>query len=341
MTVKREARERALELLYESEAKSVHPSEVVGLLPVPPHDYAVELAGGVGDHRDLLDHVIGGRARDWTVARMPSVDRALLRLATYELAFLPDLPTGVAIDEAVELARSFSTDASPSFVNGVLAAVVQDVRDDGPWAAAHRPIVLVLDCDGVVRHYDLDATAAAEAALGLPPGAVASVALDPILLRRASTGGITAAAWADEVGRLVAEAHPVEAAAVRALWADAAWSIDEEVIELVRAVRDRGIATACFSNATDRLEDDLESAGVSDAFGTIVNSSRIGEMKPDADFYARACEAAGVQPAEVLFVDDRVENVVGALHGGLHGIRYQGVDRFRAVLRRTGLLPGE
>src|SRR5687768_8691877 len=134
LSVKREARERALELLYESEAKDVHPAEVIADLPVEPHDYATVLAEGVGDHRDLLDHIVGERARGWTVKRMPAVDRALLRLATYELAFTSDLPTGVAIDEAVELARSFSTDASPSFVNGVLAAVVKDVRGSGSWA---------------------------------------------------------------------------------------------------------------------------------------------------------------------------------------------------------------
>ena len=339
MTAKREARERALELLYESEAKDVHPAEIVADLPIRPHEHAAEVAEGVFDHRDLLDHVIGGRARGWTVARMPAVDRALLRLATYELTFDPELPTAVVIDEAVELARAFSTDASPSFVNGVLAAVVNDVRGEGAWSRARRPIVLVLDCDGVVRHYDLAATRAAEEALGLPAGTVSKVALDPVLLRRASTGGLTASAWAEEVGRVVAEEHGVDAADVQELWATAAWHVDEEVVDLVRAVRDRGVATACFSNATDRLEEDLESAGVSDAFGTIVNSSRIGEMKPDAGFYAAACAAAGVEPSEVLFVDDRLENVTGAIRGGLHGIRYQGVDRFRAVLRRTGLLP--
>ena len=120
---RREARERALELLYESEAKDVHPSEVIDALPIEPHDYAVELADGVGDHRDLLDHVVGERARGWTVKRMPAVDRALLRLATYELTFT-DLPTGVVIDEAVELARSLSTDDSPPYVNGVLGAIL-------------------------------------------------------------------------------------------------------------------------------------------------------------------------------------------------------------------------
>ena len=106
------------------------------------------------------------------------------------------------------------------------------------------------------------------------------------------------------------------------------------------AVRDRGIPTACFSNATDRLEDDLAEAGIGDAFGTIVNSSRIGAAKPEAAFYAAACEAAGVQPDEILFVDDRPENVVGALDAGIGAIRYQGVARFEAVLRRTGLLTG-
>jgi transcription antitermination factor NusB len=337
---RREARERSLELLYEAEAKHVHPAEIVAGLPVPPADYAADLACGVGDHLELLDHVIGGRARRWTVPRMPAVDRALLRQATYELTFEQDLPAAVAIDEAVELARSFSTDASPGFVNGVLSAVVEDVRDGGPWAGAHRPVVLVLDCDGVLRHWDTAPTRAGEEALGLTPGAVQEVALEPDLLRRVSTGGMTAAAWAEEVGRIVAERHGVDADAAADLWRNAPWTIDQDVIDLVRAVAANGVATACFSNATDRLEDDLEQAGVADAFGTIVNSSRIGQVKPDAAFYAAACEAAGVQPSEVLFVDDRPENVLGALIGGLAAVRFHTVDRLRAVLRRTSLLAG-
>ena len=101
----------------------MHPADVIAALPVAPVPYAVALAEGVGDHVELLDHLIGGRARGWTVARMPAVDRALLRLGTYELAFEPDQPEGIVISEAVELATRFSTDDSPKFVNGVLAAV--------------------------------------------------------------------------------------------------------------------------------------------------------------------------------------------------------------------------
>ncbi len=124
----RQARERALELLYEAETKGVHPAEVIAVQPIAPVGYGAMLAEGVGDHRELLDHVVGGRAKGWTVARMPSIDRALLRLATYELTFLPDQPLGIVIDEAVELAKRFSTDNSGRFVNGVLSALVEDLR---------------------------------------------------------------------------------------------------------------------------------------------------------------------------------------------------------------------
>lgn len=335
---RREARERALELLYESEAKSVHPADVIGGLPVPPLDYATTVAEGVGDHVELLDHLLGARARGWTVPRMAAVDRALLRLATFELAFEPEVPTGAIVDEAVELARAFSTDSSPGFVNGLLAAVAKDVRGDGRWSGASRPRVLVLDCDGVVRHYDHTATAEAEAAMGLPAGAVAEVALESERLRRAMTGELQPGDWADEIGRVVAEHHGVDAGTVSRLWEEAAWEIDPDVVSLVRSARARGVPTACFSNATSRLEDDLARAGVDDAFDVIVNSSRIGHVKPDAAAYAAACEAVAAPPAEVLFVDDRVANVVGALEHGIHGVRYRGVHRLRAVLERVGML---
>lgn len=337
---KREARERALELLYEAEAKGVHPASVVAAQPLEPAPYAAALADGVGDHQDLLDHLIGARARGWTVKRMPAVDRALLRLASFELTFETDLPTGVVIDEAVELARSFSTDASPSFVNGVLSAIVADVRGDGPWTAAHRPLVLAVDCDGVVRHYDVAATAEAEAALGLPVGTVGAVALDPELLRPAMVGELDPEAWAAEIGRRVAADHGVDAAAVGELWRTNAWHVDRAVVDLIRSVRATGARTACFSNATPHLERDLAAAGADDAFDVVVNSSRIGAVKPEPEAFAAACEALASDPAEVLFVDDRVENVHGALAHGIHAVRFHDADRFRAVLVRTGLLPG-
>ena len=123
-----EARERALHLLYEAEAKGVAPAEVLAELPVPPDDFATELVEGVTRHADELDELVGRHATGWSLDRMAALDRAVLRLGTYELAHRPDVPTAVVIDEAVELAKGYSTADSGRFVNGVLAAVARSVR---------------------------------------------------------------------------------------------------------------------------------------------------------------------------------------------------------------------
>jgi N utilization substance protein B len=120
---RRAARERALELLYEAETKDCAPSSIIAELPIAPDPYTVTLVNGVHEHRDELDSTIAAHARGWTLERMPAVDRALLRMASYELLYEPDVPVGVAISEAVELASEFSTDDSSRFVNGVLSAI--------------------------------------------------------------------------------------------------------------------------------------------------------------------------------------------------------------------------
>ena len=125
MIDRREARERALELLYEAEAKEAAVGDIIDQLPLPPHPYSVQLVSGVDAHHDEIDELLTQFARGWTLERMPAVDRALLRIATYELLYEPDVPVGVAISEAVELASEFSTDESGRFVNGVLSAIAR------------------------------------------------------------------------------------------------------------------------------------------------------------------------------------------------------------------------
>jgi transcription antitermination protein NusB len=125
---RRQARERALSLLYEAETKDVTPSAVLAELPVEPALFASELVRGVGDHREEVDGWIVRFARDWALERMPALDRALLRLGVYELVHRPDVPTAAVISEAVELAQRYSTDDSSRFVNGVLAAIAAEVR---------------------------------------------------------------------------------------------------------------------------------------------------------------------------------------------------------------------
>jgi N utilization substance protein B len=128
---RREARERALALLYEAEQKDIAPpAEVLDHLPVPVEPFAGELVVGVSDHLAELDELIGRFAVGWTVVRMPAIDRTLLRLATYELAHT-EVPVGACISEAVELAKRYSTDESPGFVNGLLSRLARELRPEG------------------------------------------------------------------------------------------------------------------------------------------------------------------------------------------------------------------
>lgn len=127
-TARRSARERALSLLYEAEAKHQPVEQVVAELPVAPDPYAVALVTGVADNQPRIDTLVAEAAVGWQLDRMAVIDRTLLRMATWELLERPDVPTAVVLDEAVELAKRFSTDNSGGFVNGVLATVARQVR---------------------------------------------------------------------------------------------------------------------------------------------------------------------------------------------------------------------
>jgi N utilization substance protein B len=125
---RRQARERALSLLYEAESKELSPTAVLAQLPIEPDPFTVEVLRGVTDHLADLDGLITDYARDWTIERMPALDRALLRMAVFELVHRPDVPVGAVISEAVELAHRFSTDESGRFVNGMLARIAEAAR---------------------------------------------------------------------------------------------------------------------------------------------------------------------------------------------------------------------
>jgi len=131
---RRAARERALSLLYEAELKGEDTATVLAGLAVTPDAFVVELVEGVGGHQGEIDGLISRFSIDWSLGRMPIVDRNLLRLAVFELLHRPGTPVGVVIDEAVELAKRYSTEDSGRFVNGVLSAVAGQVRapTEGP-----------------------------------------------------------------------------------------------------------------------------------------------------------------------------------------------------------------
>ena len=128
MRARTKARKRALDILFESEARGEDPTDVLSRRretdDAPPvTDYAASLVQGVAAHVDRIDQLITEHAEGWTVDRMPAVDRTLLRIGIYELLWVDEVDDPVAITEAVELARTLSTDDSPRYVNGVLGQI--------------------------------------------------------------------------------------------------------------------------------------------------------------------------------------------------------------------------
>jgi N utilization substance protein B len=129
MSARGKARKRALDILFEAEIRGEPVLDLLSERTItsdpPVSDYAAELVRGVQAHRAEIDEMLAGHAHGWTLERMPAVDRNILRIGTYELFWAADVPDGVAISEAVLLAKDLSTDASPSFVNGLLARLLE------------------------------------------------------------------------------------------------------------------------------------------------------------------------------------------------------------------------
>lgn len=138
---RRDARERALELLYEAEMKELRVADVLADLPVAPDAYAVVIVTGVEDHREAHDAVIRSLLRiDWSFDRLPVLDRLLLRMGCEELAHQPKTPTAVVLDETVELAKLFCAEESSKFVNGVLAKAANQLRPGSKTRTKSRPV---------------------------------------------------------------------------------------------------------------------------------------------------------------------------------------------------------
>ena len=128
--VRSNARERALHVLYEAEAKSISTATVLDAQVLAVDEMTIEIVSGVEARGTTIDELISEHATGWTLARMPSIDRNVLRIGSFELLGRPDVPVAVIINEAVEMAKTFSTDESGRFVNGVLSAIAAVVRPD-------------------------------------------------------------------------------------------------------------------------------------------------------------------------------------------------------------------
>jgi putative hydrolase of the HAD superfamily len=203
---------------------------------------------------------------------------------------------------------------------------------------------LLIDFDGVLRRWDPSVAAKAEADHGLRPGALADTAFEWHLLRAAVAGEITHEQWMDHVAARLAdpalvpltmadrsdqpraEATVDHAGAVAAVaqWQTHRGYVDTTVLDLVRAVRAAGLRVALATNATDRLDADLDALGLAGEFDAVVSSSVLGIHKPAPEFFAKACEAIGSPPAWTLFVDDEDRVIRAARAANLLAYRWTG-----------------
>ncbi|MEO5980972.1 MAG: transcription antitermination factor NusB [Pedococcus sp.] len=131
MGARSKARKRAVDILFEAEQRGLNARDLLAdrlakpVTEAPLNQYTADLVEGVVSHWTDINELLATYSQGWTVERMPSVDRAILRLGAYEVIYTDDIPDGVAISEAVELATSLSTDDSPKFVNGLLGRLAE------------------------------------------------------------------------------------------------------------------------------------------------------------------------------------------------------------------------
>ncbi|MEV6635486.1 HAD-IA family hydrolase [Actinoplanes sp. NPDC051470] len=162
---------------------------------------------------------------------------------------------------------------------------------------------LLIDLDGVLRHWDPAVPRAVEEKYGLEPGLLLRTAMTWELYRPAVAGEITDAQWMELVASRL-PLPPAEAAVAVAEWQTHRGAVDQEVLDFVREVRAAGRPVGLATNATDRLRADLASLGLADEFDVILSSWELKIHKPAPEFFAQAAEALATEPPWVMVVDD-------------------------------------
>ena len=129
------ARKHALQLMYQGEILEKTPRELIDNGQLVPEtqglgEYALMLLDGAKENLEAIDELIESASDNWTLDRMPVVDRSLLRLTTYEMRYVDDVPVSVSINEAVHLAKEFGGDDSPRFINGILGRIATQLESE-------------------------------------------------------------------------------------------------------------------------------------------------------------------------------------------------------------------
>jgi putative hydrolase of the HAD superfamily len=203
-------------------------------------------------------------------------------------------------------------------------------------ATARPPDAVVFDLDGVIRHWNDDQLDEVEAAFGLPPRTIITVAFSPELGPEAITGHLTYREWMDAIRRRVLDDHGDGVAGALDEWEANVGLVDTEMVGVLRSVRSHA-TVALLSNGTTRLRRDLHVLDLLDEFDVVFNTAELGIAKPDPEVFRLVCSRLDVDPGDTLFVDDLAENVAGATAAGLRAHRHLDPGRTTAFLRSEGL----
>ena len=195
---------------------------------------------------------------------------------------------------------------------------------------------LLLDFDGVIRRWK-DNDAAIEARFGLPGGAIRAAAFSPRLLTPAILGTISDESWRASIVAELERRHAAQACEIVRLWSEPPGEIDAGTMAILSRCRP-GVRLVLATNATSRLDRDLQALGLMNRFHAVVNSSEIGATKPSPAFFEAALQRAGARADEALFVDDSFANVEAAANLGILAHHFRGHDAMRAFLQDAGAL---
>ena len=195
---------------------------------------------------------------------------------------------------------------------------------------------ILVDFDGVLRHWPAT-DRGIEERRGLPLGSIRAEAFSPGRLGDAIRGRVTDAAWRHGVAEALERSHPgADAVGAVEAWSRSPGTVDADALALLRRYEPPG-GIVLFTNATSRLDDDLEALGVRGAFRAVVNSSEVGSAKPEPEMFRAGIRACGGDPDRILYVDDALENVESGRAMGIASHRHRPDRSLERFLLESGL----
>jgi putative hydrolase of the HAD superfamily len=195
---------------------------------------------------------------------------------------------------------------------------------------------LLMDMDGVIRHWPGHGRTRAEHAVGLPAGAIRRHGYGEEFTL-ANLGVYTHEQWLARVGTLLVEEYGPQAREAIPVWDDDPGALDDEMVTLLRRVQQGGTPIGLLSNNTTALRRDLDRHGLTDLFTAVVNSAEVQVVKPSPLIYRIALDELNALAEDVLFVDDKLTNVVAARHVGLRAEQFTGIAAFTDLLIAHGI----